>query len=180
MYRLEIGEAGESCALHIAERLGMPAHLLLRAKEITYSGRNAALSISAEDNPANRDELTNRENAIMTVTPLEIKDEPKKEAPILRSQSFNIGDSVTVYPQKSIGIVYKQANENGEIGVQIKGQKQLINHKRIKLRVAASELYPEDYDFSIIFDTVENRKARHLMNRKYVRGNTVVVDEDML
>ena len=29
------------------------------------------------------------------------------------------------------------------------------------------ELYPEDYDFSIVFDTVENRKIRHEMNRKY-------------
>ncbi|MCL2387629.1 MAG: DNA mismatch repair protein MutS [Defluviitaleaceae bacterium] len=160
-YRLEIGEAGESCALHIAERLGMPKYLLERAKEITYSGRTTA---HATNKP--------KEN-IITVTPLAIKDEPKKEAPIPRSESFNIGDSVTVYPQKSVGIVYKRANEKGEIGVQIKGEKQLINHKRIKLKVAASELYPEDYDFSIIFDTVENRKARHLMSRKHVKGTTV-------
>lgn len=27
--------------------------------------------------------------------------------------------------------------------------------------------YPEDYDFSIIFDYVENRKVRHDMGRKY-------------
>ncbi len=33
--------------------------------------------------------------------------------------------------------------------------------------MAAAELYPEDYDFSIIFDTVENRKKRHAMERKY-------------
>jgi len=165
LYRLEIGEAGESCALHIAERLGMPTHLLKRAKEITYSGRNITKAPNI------------KENTIISVTPLEVKDEPKKEAPIPRSQSFNIGDSVIVYPQKIVGIVYMQANEKGEIGVQIKGKKQLIKHKRIKLRVAASELYPEDYDFSIIFDTVENRKARHLMGRKYVRGNTVMVDE---
>ena len=42
-----------------------------------------------------------------------------------------------------------------------------INHKRVRLQVSASELYPEDYDFSIIFDTVENRKKRHDMERKY-------------
>jgi len=166
LYRLEIGEAGESCALHIAERLGMPAHLLNRAKEITYTGRTAAPTPRA------------KENAILPVTPLDIKDKPKEEAPIPRSQSFNVGDSVTVYPQKVIGIVYQRANEMGEIGVQIKGKKQLINHKRIKLRVAAAEMYPEDYDFSIIFDSVETRKARHLMGRKYVKGNALVVDED--
>ena len=38
----------------------------------------------------------------------------------------------------------------------------------MKLHVPAAELYPEDYDFSIIFDTVEMRKLRHDMERKYV------------
>ena len=37
----------------------------------------------------------------------------------------------------------------------------------MKLHVAAKELYPEDYDFSIVFDTVENRKTHHDMERKY-------------
>lgn len=72
-----------------------------------------------------------------------------------------------VYPQKDIGIVYQKVNEKGEVGVQIKKEKLLINHKRLKLHVPASELYPEDYDFSIIFDTVENRKARHKLERKH-------------
>lgn len=36
--------------------------------------------------------------------------------------------------------------------------------------MAAQELYPEDYDFSIVFDTVEQRKTRHEMERKYVEG----------
>jgi len=164
MYKLEIGEAGESCALHIAERLGMPAHLLKRAREVTYSEGNITV----------RNETAQNESTIFTVTPLDISSEPEKPAPIPRSQRFTIGDSVTVYPKKDIGIVYERANNKGEIGVQIKGEKHLINHKRIKLKVPAAELYPEDYDFSIIFDTVENRKARHLMNRKHVAGNTVV------
>ena len=43
-----------------------------------------------------------------------------------------------------------------------------INHKRVKLHVSAEELYPEDYDMSIVFDSVKNRKIRHDMGRKYV------------
>ena len=35
------------------------------------------------------------------------------------------------------------------------------------MHVKAEELYPEDYDFSIIFDTVANRKARHKMEKSY-------------
>ena len=168
LYRLEIGEAGESCALHIAERLGMPAHLLKRAREVTYAGSHV------EQSDMN-DTVCERKANILEVTPLEIKDDSEKEAPIPRSQKFNIGDSVRVYPQKDIGIVYQRANNTGEIGVQIKGKKILVNHKRIKLMVAATELYPDDYDFSIVFDTVENRKARHLMGRKHVSGNVVEV-----
>ena len=45
-----------------------------------------------------------------------------------------------------------------------------VNHKRLKLFVAASQLYPKDYDFSIIFDTVENRKARHKMGKGHQEG----------
>jgi len=164
LYRLEIGEAGESCALHIAERLGLPQQILQRAREITYSG------ISTIEKPAFK------ENTILTVTPLDVEDEQKIDPVLPRSQRFNIGDSVTVYPKKDIGIVYERANEIGEIGVQIKGEKRLINHKRIKLRVSAEELYPPDYDFSIIFDSVENRKARHLMGRKHVKGHMMITE----
>ena len=171
LYRLEIGEAGESCALHIAERLGMPKHLLKRARDITYSGTSGISDASCT-------EVTHIGNALIEVKPLEVKDEPQKETTPPKSQRFNIGDSVTVYPKNDIGIVYERANNKGEVGVQIKGKKHLINHKRIKLRIAAAELYPEDYDFSIIFDTVENRKARHLMGRKYVNENTVIINSD--
>ena len=52
-----------------------------------------------------------------------------------------------------------------------------INHKRVKLHVSSDELYPEDYDFSIIFDTVENRKARHQMERKYVKDLEIIHKE---
>ena len=78
-----------------------------------------------------------------------------------------------VYPDKKIGIVCKEANEKGVLQVQMPGKKIWINHKRLKLHVAATELYPEDYDFSIIFDSVEVRKARHQMERKYVEGGTI-------
>ena len=72
-----------------------------------------------------------------------------------------------VYPDKKIGIVCAPANEKGVLRVQMPDKKIWINHKRVKLHVAASELYPEDYDFSIIFESAEHRKARHNMERKY-------------
>ena len=65
----------------------------------------------------------------------------------------------------------------GNVLVQVKKEKRLVNQKRLKLKVRARELYPEDYDFSIVFDSVENRKARHQMERKYV-GNIEVRAEE--
>lgn len=161
LYKLQIGEAGESCALYIAKRLGFPEHLLKRAQSEAYGGRNFT-----ENNIPEilfSDEIS--DNYIVNTD--KIEKEICKKISSANSQSFNIGDSVIVFPQQSIGIVYKPANEKGELWVQIKGKKQLINHKRIKLLISASELYPDDYDFSIIFDSVENRKAKHQMDRKH-------------
>jgi len=70
-----------------------------------------------------------------------------------------------ILPDKKIGIVCQPENEKGVLRVQLPGKKIYINHKRVKLVVAAEKLYPEDYDFSIIFDTVENRKLRHQLDR---------------
>jgi len=87
-----------------------------------------------------------------------------------------LGDSVMIYPDKKIGIVCQVADEKGILRVQLPNKKIYINHKRVKLHVAAAELYPEDYDFSIIFDSVENRKLRHRMSRKYVED--ILVEEE--
>lgn len=82
-----------------------------------------------------------------------------------------------IYPDKKIGIVCQTANEKGVLRVQMPEKKIWINHKRVKLHVEASQLYPPDYDFSIIFDTVENRKARHKMGRKYEKNLEIVLEK---
>ena len=169
LYRLVIGEAGESCALHIAERLGMPRSMLKRAHEAAYGNKAGEYRWTPPPGIPAPDQTIPAPKIIK-------QNEPKKETQS-HSASFNIGDSVFVYPQKEIGIVYAQANDKGEIGVQVKGEKRLVNHKRIKLYIAASELYPENYDFSIIFDTVENRKARHIMEKRHQEGNVVIIKE---
>lgn len=169
LYRLEIGEAGESCALYIAEMLGMPRQMLERAHEAAYGSKaeghwlEAPQSISAPDKAVTAPKIVKQK---------ELKPEIQSH-----SGKFNIGDSVIVYPQKEIGIVYARSNEKGEIGVQVKEKKRLVNHKRIKLHVAASELYPENYDFSIIFDSVENRKSRRILERRHQEGNVVIIKE---
>ena len=155
-YQMIIGEAGESCAFYIADRLGMPSEMLKVAIRAAY-GEDAVKSYTFHNPESNLDKKnTNKIRKVKT----------KKNNTELTTK-YQIGDSVMVYPDKKIGIVCAPVNEKGVLRVQLPNKKIWINHKRVKLHVAATELYPEDYDFSIIFESVENRKKRHDMQRKY-------------
>ncbi len=166
MYQLIIGEAGESCAFYIAEKLGMPMSMLNNAVEAAYG---TELPESLEPlREAMRTEGRTKEIRHATTSQLK-----KKKVLVNRQEEakqYQLGDSVMVLPDKKIGIVCTTADDKGVLQVQLPDKKIYINHKRIKLIVAADHLYPEDYDFSIIFESVENRKLRHQMERKYVEG----------
>ena len=164
LYQLVLGEAGESCAFHIAQRLGMPKRMLERAKRAAYHQELLGEKQEAWQQDNSR-KMKNKKNYI--------KKKPSPAGENLTSK-FKRGDSVMVYPDKKIGIVCTPVNERGVLQVQMPEKKIWINHKRVKLHVAAEQLYPEDYDFSIIFDTVENRKIRHDMERKYVEGKEII------
>lgn len=174
-YQLEIGEAGESCALYIAKRLGFPPHLLKIAETAAYNVTKASTKPADSSLRINNDSYANFEPDSVTQLPKAVKlSKEKDKKPVNQSKkilskraSFSIGDSVFVYPQKELGLIYQTVNEKGELGVQIKGKKQLISYKRLKLHLPASDLYPPDYDFTILFDTVANRKTRHKMTKGY-------------
>lgn len=176
LYRLEMGEAGMSCALYIAQRLGFPPRLLEIAQRAAYSGHQPEKAMP-EFSGFREAARQQKSNEIPPALPKIVKEKPQLPAAPNRSGRFHLGDSVVVYPQKEIGIVFQPANERGEIGVQIKGKKQLISHKRLKLRVAAGELYPPDYDFSIVFDSVENRKARRIIGKRHDPNAVIKCEE---
>ena len=149
LYKLEMGKSGESCALQIAERLGLNKQLLRRAHRAVYSGAQTA-EANASAMPAPKSRLL-----------------PTPDKPREKLRKFTMGDSVIVLPGKETGIVYRPTDDNGDVIVQVKGIKHIINHTRLQLRVAAAELYPPDYDFSIVFDTVANRKANHKLSKHH-------------
>lgn len=172
-YQMVIGEAGESCAFHIARRLGMPEGMLKRAEAAAYGGQQKSVrnersrGLVLED--AACDEAIGADEVKKEFTPRIVK----KKKPVVKKakeREFRIGDSVMIYPDKKIGIVCQPENEKGVLQIQMPNKKIWMNHKRVKLHVAAEELYPADYDFSIIFDSVETRKLRHDMERKHVEG----------
>ena len=156
LYQLVIGEAGESCAFYIAGKLGMPGYMLSRAAKAAYGSDG---EVKIEGMEGNEELKKSSHPKIQKIKKAVTQKEAKK---------YQIGDSVMVYPEKKIGIICRMADEKGMLQVQMKKEKMWVSHKRIKLHVAAEQLYPEDYDFSIIFDSVEKRKAQHDMKRKYV------------
>lgn len=168
LYSLRVGEAGESCALYIAKQLGFPSGMLKTAAREAYGEKSkevvASLKIETGEQKLKKVSAPCIRRAAKGVETLEIK------------QRFGRGDSVTVLPEKEIGIVVNPADERGNVLVQVKGEKLSVNQKRLKLKVLASQLYPEDYDFSIIFDTVENRKARHKMGKQHQEGLEIRID----
>ncbi|WP_148410397.1 endonuclease MutS2 [Murimonas intestini] len=166
LYRLEIGESGESCAFYIARHLGMPERMLEIARIAAY-GRAEQTDMAAD--AARIGEITSvRENIVKKQTGPKIqKHKPASMKGALLTQEYQIGDCVMVYPDKKLGIVCSKVNDKGALQIQLQKKKIWISHKRVKMHVKAEELYPEDYDFSIIFDTVANRKARHKMEKSY-------------
>lgn len=88
LYSLEIGLAGESCALYIAKKLGFPTGMLKTAARAAYG--------TISDQLTEELDLDNQESRLI-----------KESAPRI----------------------------------------EFINQKRLKLKVKAAELYPEDYDF---------------------------------
>lgn len=190
LYQMIIGEAGESCALYIARRLGMPDAMLRNAVEAAYGG-------SVPDDRRETDRKDKRESRNMAdkqavLAVLSEGDEEivlqKESVPKIKkckkenrkqtaAEMFRPGDSVMVYPDRKIGIVCQKANEKGVLRVQLQDKKIWINHKRVKLYIKAEELYPEDYDFSILFDTVKNRKLRHQMEKRHVEGEEIIMVE---
>ena len=167
LYQLVIGEAGESCAFYIAGKMGMPEEMLKTAMKAAYG----------------KEEISENLKQVVSKNHLEkrrvsgIQKRKRRNEAAQKALEFQLGDSVLVYPDKKIGIVCKTANEKGVLRVQIADKKIWVNRKRMKLHVAAEKLYPDDYDFSIIFDSVKNRKLRHQMDRGKMIEEQITIDE---
>ena len=160
LYQLVIGEAGESCAFYIAGKMGMPEEMLKTAMKAAYK----------------KEEISENLKQVVSKNHLEkrrvsgIQKRKRRNEAAQKALEFQLGDSVLVYPDKKIGIICKTANEKGVLRVQ-------MADKKMKLYVAAEKLYPDDYDFSIIFDSVKNRKLRHQMDRGKIIKEQITIDD---
>ncbi|MBO9610414.1 MAG: DNA mismatch repair protein MutS [Paenibacillaceae bacterium] len=180
LYRLRIGEAGHSYAFAIASKLGMPAHVLVRSRELTEGVRRRGEG--GEDAFAEAVDLP----AFMPGQAQPPKQAQRQAASAEAAGAapaeaeLEVGDCVYIPSLDKFGIVYAAADKVGEVGVMVQKEKLKFNRKRLKLHISKSELYPEDYDFDIVFDTKENRKKKKLMSKRHVEGLTIVRSEEEL
>lgn len=211
LYRLTIGEAGQSYALEIAGRFGIPAGIIDRAhgildrKTMDPSGGDSAGSglkwdeilgsqvkpehcaadqvkppyaadldhkKTAQTNPEQVQKLKPDPEPNVQVAPKLERDELQVEGGT--RLKFEVGDAVLVTSYGKIGIVYLEEDARGIVGVMIQRQKLKVNRKRLKPYIKKEELYPEDYDFDIVFDTKENRKRKKLMTKRHVEGLKII------
>lgn len=203
LYAMETGEAGESHAFAIARRIGLPLAVMNRAERWYESARrrNAAESGSGPVNDAESIEPTPVPMSEVEAPAADMssaesggegacerngsaakrrhsdKGSGKSDAKAVKrpGEPFEKGDAVWIYPLRRSGIVFRPADERGDVIVQVEGRKLTFNRKRLKPYIKREKLYPgSDYDMDIVFDTKENRKLRKMMSRKYMEGASIV------
>ncbi len=72
---------------------------------------------------------------------------------------------------KHNSIVCELENSKGDIGVLVMNKKIKVNHKQLSLYLEAEELYPDDYDYDILFKSKEQRKQK----KQIIKGKKDVI-----
>ncbi|KAB7670617.1 endonuclease MutS2 [Bacillus sp. B1-b2] len=158
-YRLLLGQSGRSQAFEIANKLGLHPLLIEKAHRITYK---TGKSYHGDQDLKELDfaqQIAVNKYARKNLNKLE------KE----KRSTFHQGDTIILTETKEIGIVYSGPDEKGNYIVQVQKEKRSVNHKRIQLYIKAAELYPENYDYDIVFKSKEYRKLHNQQKRKHIK-----------
>ncbi|MEH7181178.1 endonuclease MutS2 [Neobacillus vireti] len=165
-YRLTIGKGGESQAFAIALKLGIHPKIIERAHQVTYK------EIKNYDNQET--DIFKQRELEKQIIVNKYKNRKKSAMPKDKIPVFNQGDNIKISPTNEFGIVFSGPDKQGNYTVQVKGEKISVNHKRMQLYISAKELYPDDYDFDIIFQSKENRKKSNILSKRH--DGEVVID----
>ncbi len=170
LYRLKIGKAGESNAFLIALRLGMDRQLIEKAHEFTYKEKKDYTAVTFADHKA-VDHKEENINNLPVYVPIESKKmQPEQENSLPKQLDFKLGDCVYISTINRTGIVCELENKRGEVAVMVMRKKIIVNRKRLSIVIDKKELYPDDYDFDIVFESKENRKKKRILSKRHEEG----------
>ena len=142
LYRLHIGKIGDSNALYISEKMGIPESILKKSR--MYMGNKNYNYEKLKDSKIKRNSEEKSFNAEVY---------------------FEKGDKVTILDINKSGIVYKEINQFNNVIVFVDGDFKEINYKRLKIEFKSIELYPEGYDLNQLFISYKERKLEHDIER---------------
>lgn len=172
LYQLNIGTAGESNAFVIALRLGMSQRIIEKAHQITYS-ETKDYSEYLDPNLKNKIPEENRYKKAHPPKSIfkDAQDDTEAaETALSNEHVYKLGDLVYIHSLKQKGLVCAEENKNGELGLMIRDKKIWIHKKRVALFIDSEFLYTKDYDFDVVFKSVEHRKKEKLMTKRHVEG----------
>ncbi|MGE7879445.1 endonuclease MutS2 [Peribacillus muralis] len=143
MYKLLIGQSGESNALWIAKKMDVRQQVLQKAKHY----------IEHKDYDLERVQEGKIKKAKAELP-------PKKALP-----QYEIGDKVKVSGLDVSAIVYKEKDSYNHVVVLFEEEYKEVHANRLELEIKAVDLYPEGYDLNSLFVTYEERKLNHDLER---------------
>lgn len=144
LYRLHIGRSGDSNALYISKKMGIPDYIIERSRSYIENKnynydlvKESKIKISSEETHSN----------------------------ISADSDFEKGDKVILLDFNKSAIVYKEIDRFNNITVFFDNEFKEVNYRRIKLELKWNELYPEGYDLNQLFTSFKERKLEHDIER---------------
>ncbi|GKX67012.1 endonuclease MutS2 [Inconstantimicrobium mannanitabidum] len=144
LYKLHIGRVGDSNALYIAKKMGIPQSIIEKTK----------LYIETKKYDYN----------LVKESKISKEKEEKTQA---FEYEYQVGDKVLLLDKNESAIVYKTRDKLNNLVVLYNKEFIEVNYKRVKLELRAEELYPADYDLNQLFVSFKTRKRE----RDIVRGS---------
>ena len=139
LYKLHIGKSGDSNALYISKKMGIPDSIIERTRKYI--------------------ETKNYNYDVINSSKIIKKKEEIEEVDL--KYNYCTGDKVILLDNNESAIVYKGLDELNNLTVFYNKEFIKVNYKRVKLELTASELYPEGYDLNQIFISYKERKFEH-------------------
>ncbi|HCW54475.1 MAG TPA: mannonate oxidoreductase [Clostridium sp.] len=155
LYKMTIGKTGDSNALYISKKMGIPERILektkiyIENKEYDYNKVNVSKIYKGK------------------------KDTNDLESSNNKDEELSIGDKVLWLDKNESAIVYKERDLYNNIVIFYNKEFIEVNYKRVKLQFKADELYPEGYDLNQIFISFKERK----LERDIERGSKKALKE---